>query len=618
MTDLLRENSPDDTYEYNPPETRLYFVERGRSVVYVQAPSAREIKRRKEVLAKVGTVLQGSKEDAVVTEELEDLFDWVRYKYESGNQSKNFLLKTLLSAKSVGWEETERMARECLGRYPADDVIRQVASECLPEREAIPIWQDLADKKNTRAVSRLAQYWIQKGKMREAIETIESIGEEALLDWRLLTLSATLHLWQGDYPLSIRRYRAALEDRPSLINARRNLALAHYLSGDVGSAVRALVTSLRIDSLDDRSLKFLLEIAQDASPHEAGRVLAIARKYLAIRPSDTEVANGAAYLCLRVGMYDDGIHILQDVRQHNRAGLILGNLGALYWKKHNLPIARRYFVDAMTTETNSISQAYHVSLIGLLGVLLEEGKLKEIYAIAEEALNQFKGMDIGADKVLWKVPAIYTHALYRDGKVKQAITMALEYFEKPTRRPEVIATLGTLLSYHYCVTERNLDMALRYAKQSYEVITQVDDDLVAQWHMIVANNLAYGYLEVGDIVSAESVLRDVPIESASYPFLKATRGFLAFRKGHLKKGEAYYRLAIKLSTDMLDKRVFRQKMYFEIGKSHFSAGNYRNAERAFEKVVGIGPISRPMPIMYIVKEAAEYITNIRAAARRLK
>jgi Tfp pilus assembly protein PilF len=147
----------------------------------------------------------------------------------------------------------------------------------------------------------------------------------------------------------------------------------------------------------------------------------------------------------------------------------------------------------------------------------------------------------------------------------------------------VTAWLATSLISYYSLEDGTNSAALELVNR-YEGLLATLSPNYAQIKEMLINNIAFAYLEAGQIEDAKRYLQQLSHVFHKEPYPTATLGLYHMRKGNVDRAETLYEQAIHLAKTPVDKMQIRQKLNLELGMLYFNSEPLR-ARRYLQKVI---------------------------------
>ena len=215
---------------------------------------------------------------------------------------------------------------------------------------------------------------------------------------------------------------------------------------------------------------------------------------------------------------------------------------------------------------------------------------------------------------------IYSH--YRSGSYQEAIKIVEANFDNLVHREElskcvqktllhyvrclekvnktdvlikVVEKLSPLISYPEYLLEFYIGLVYLYAVESpnkhgvvglIDPILKASDNISDKSNSVMVraiNNLCFALYSFDEKQAADDLMPFIMNYINRDPYVTATFGMSLIMKGKIDRGESYYNNAIAMLTDNLEKKRFKQRRDYEIGKILIECGDSRRAKRLLLK-----------------------------------
>ena len=327
--------------------------------------------------------------------------------------------------------------------------------------------------------------------------------------------------------------------------------------------------------------------------HKASRAF---REALSLAPRRRDSALALAHVMLRRGAMDDAISVLSDwdvALPHDREVQEL--LASAYSFLKNYRAAKRHLLIALhsipSTQEHAMDRGRLLNNIGVCSAYLEDyedaiswyskslqtDRTSVAFRNLAKAYREIDNLD-GARKVL--AVAIAENPGDSDAKLLSGVVAA-----ESGRADDAIVTLTALIQGGDAVAAAygSLGWVLSDEKRDYSAALVTLSEGYARFgdDSVIANNLAYVNLMLGNVDAAREVLAKVSeSEGLGSIYLTATRGLLHLWEGDFNGAERLYRAAESLARQQgssgLAKSV-RQKMHLEFARAFLRIGDTRSA-----------------------------------------
>lgn len=394
-----------------------------------------------------------------------------------------------------------------------------------------------------------------------AIDVLKDAARLAPENWTPEYLLGLVYIRQRQAREAIRHLRLAARNQPRSAAVQQALGVAFGLQAEWGKAIRAFREALTLAPRQRESVLalahvFLRQLASDDA-------IAVLSDWAAESPPDREIQellahayrasnnNRAAKRHLRIALQatpDDGAYVADRAR-------ILNNIGVCAARAGESDEAKNWYLESIRTKPTMV--AFH----NLARAYRELGDLKGAAGVLEDALSQ--------NPADMEAKLLHGLTVGELGDADQAIESLTELIDDGHCVAEAYAGLGWILS----------DEKRDYAT-ALSVLTVGNERFPSD--SVIANNLAYVNLMLGDIHAARRVLNNVRAEDVSNSvFLTATMGLLRLYEGDFEGAANRYKDAEQLARRRghvsLAKEV-RQKMHLEFARAFLNMQDHRTAQ----------------------------------------
>jgi tetratricopeptide (TPR) repeat protein len=426
------------------------------------------------------------------------------------------------------------------------------------------------DSSNVLGALLVASAEIAEGRPVAATKALMDAARLAPENWVPEYLLGLVLIGQRQPRNAIAHLRSASRSQPRSAAVRHALGVAFGLQAEWGKAVRAFREALALAPRRRESVLALAHVLlrRDAADDAIG----ILSDWVAIAPYDREVQEllahsyrvtnnyRAARRHLQVAlqlMPDDEENAASRARVLNNIGVCTGYSGdhveAADWYSRS--------IRAMPTMTafRNLARAYRAV-----------GKLESALAVLATALTQ--NPDDSDARLLSSVTSAEV------GHADEAIEMLKKLIDDGNAVAQAYACLGWVLSDE----KRDYDAALDILFRGYELFP---------FDTVIANNLAYVNLMVGNLGAAKAILLKVPAsEIQESVYLTATEGLLRLCEGDVQDAATFYKAAEVLArhrgqTSLA--RAVRQKMHLEFARAYLRMQNRSSAEKHVKRGLAI-------------------------------
>ncbi len=389
--------------------------------------------------------------------------------------------------------------------------------------------------------------------------------------------SAAPHFGYGVALLALRRNREAiqqlrravrLDDRSAPL--QQSLGVAYAIAGDYDRAVRSFKVALALAPHLPEAVLGLAAVLLGRERYDDVVELLVA--YLRARPDDSDAHETLAWAYVSKGRYKEARAQLYQALQGmatdgpgvaEHRGRLTNNLGVCYARLKDQDEASRLFKSSIDIQPSSTPVPYH--------------NLARMYGEARRFSE--------ARTVLAQCGIRFPHDLDTHLLIAWCLEMQEQYDEAIDELRRLIETahapVGAYTLLARLLTDAKHDPGAALAYLDIARLQAPDDP-------IVANDLAYAHLMLGNVSAAQAVLEGVgrPVSGEAAIALAATRGLLHLWGGDIQGGMASYIEAERIARDQEKLSwipLIQQKMYLELARARLRVEQPQEAVREVRK-----------------------------------
>jgi len=434
-----------------------------------------------------------------------------------------------------------------------------------------------------RGMSRLYDSFISlaQGDVESAAENTDRLLYQEDGD-RLNTiiLAGALAYMRNENKRAVFFFREALKQRDTSSFLYVNMALAYQKLGEQRKCMNALRKAVALGPLNGNAIIYFAD-TMHLNGKDAESINALQR-YLKYNQKDIAVLDRLALAQFSTNDFKSTLETLK-----LRAGVkaepeVWNNIGVTYARLNDTRRAKQYYaqaIEGLDYESEDVWLPY----TNLLFTLRHEGNFSAVVEMTQSTMSDVSVDWLAVHPVAYKVIASHLVALSMLNREKEALVIAEQLFSSGRGCRELHYELLMFLT-SYCsrlkggISEAN-DLA------SIALTTAADSkDIDPKTRMYLINNAAFAFLESNRISDAEHALSRITswIHKESCP--TATLGLLNIRSGKVKRGEALYQEAMRLSTDEILTEKIKQKLSIELAKVCVKEGNYSRAKMLLKRI----------------------------------
>lgn len=448
--------------------------------------------------------------------------------------------------------------------------------------DAEKLFSGLNLEKDLYANLRLAYFHVQRKDLDAALASVNKAALIDPLDFGVHLFEGSLRLVRGEYEQAIQCFRFAAEDRQTSSPLFTNLALAYIYIGKAEKAFASLRKAVALDPSNENSIALLADYAfmkernEDAVPS--------LRLFLQFEQKNASMWARLARALLEMKEHSEAIAALKRQGSIESTCLVWNNLGVAYHRSRNRKKAYEAFRHAMKLEIESPTWDFFLAARNLIILLVEDRAYKEVLSFTKNILSDDYNDMILRDPQLADICIFHVSSLYHTGDSKNAVHITEQLLSTNGVVPNVVAWLATSLISYYSLEEETRPIALELVKR-YEGMINTLHPQYAQIKSMLVNNIAFAYLEDGQIELAKEYLHKLSNIIHKEPYATATLGLLHMRMGNIERAESLYEESIHLARMPEDKNRIRQKLNLELGLKYLDSDPTR-ARRCLQKLLG--------------------------------
>lgn len=470
-------------------------------------------------------------------------------------------------AALAGQLETEAThLADALERVPSISTRRRLAENRLLSNEPqvarqILMAAELQD--DVQSKLRLGYIAMHSDDVEGAMRCVLDALEIDPTDYSARLFEGALHLAGGHPKFAIRSFRVALRERPSSSVLHCNLGIAYLQLNETTKALEMVRRAVILCPINVSALGIYADLARRLDQDEI--VIKPLSHFLETRPDDPKVWAYLARAKYFTKDYPGALEALKHEAALNESSAMWNNMGAVFLKMGQGAQALKRLAHALKVAENETPNDVLRTARNLARVLANQRKHREVLALVD-GVKSFDSSDLLIrDQQLSDLTAFRIRAMINLGQHDVVRVQMRELIERVDTAPSLkhwIVTAGIAFAAYV----EGFEDFLRYLADIGENLMERDeitslDDLVA-----LSNNVAFARAEVGDLDRAAVNLRRVLWATGSNPFVTATLGLIALRRGQIDRGTALYRKAIQLARSHNDSVRIRQKLNLELAR----------------------------------------------------
>ena len=533
--------------------------------------------------------IEWDKLSSIFSDELETL----EQKNERFHDAPTFINRLANLAKLAGKvDREERYLSHARDLSSDSDLIAHRIGENLIARNLIKDAEDFFSKlnleKDAYANLRLAFFCVQKKDLDNALKYVNNAVSIDPLDFGARLFEGSLHLIRGEYELAIRCFRFAIEDRQTSCPLFTNLALAYIYIGKTEKAFVALRKAVALDPSNENAISLLADLSFQEDRNEDA--VPSLRCFVQFEHMNPSMWARLARALLELGEINEAIAALKRQGSIENTGLVWNNLGVAYHKKHDKKKAYEALKHAIKITGNQDLETSLFAARNFAAMLIENHEYKKVISFTKFIFTDEVHQSIANDPQLADMYLYHVCALNNIYELKKAADLCEQLLSTLSLPKHTVTWLVTSLIAYYSAEYETIPKALELVIQYEKLINELEPQYTLNKDMLI-NNIAFTYLEAGQIETAKKYLQLISHNFHKDPFATATQGLFHMRQGNVDLAEHLYKEAIHLAKSTTLKKRIRQKFNFELG-SRLIDSNPSRARRYLQKVAefdDIGP-----------------------------
>lgn len=428
--------------------------------------------------------------------------------------------------------------------------------------EALSLFSNLDLSTDVQGNLRLAYLSVKDNRIIDAIAAVDKALHICPVDFGARLFRGALSLLMGDVSRAVQNFKFALEERPSAA-AYTNLAVSYVMLQRPDKAFSALRKATALEPYNENAVGLLADLAFLENRNQ----LAIAPLERFVGFEQKSVAGWArlARAFLELDYKRKAVGALKRQASVKESSGVFNNLGVAHQQLGDGPKAVQYFRYAMSLANESAPAELLLPAYNLISSLCQSGDYVAAQNVASSIIKQDLGNRLAADPVFSNIYALYVVALLRTGARKEAVRLSKRLLTSVAdAAPGLRVGLISSLVADFAMSPERFDDALAVGLEGIKEARNLDrhDERL----LILYNNLAFLFLEMGQPEEAEQYLAKIAKSFHTEPYPTATLGLFHFRKGHAEKGQLLYEEAMRLAFSAIDRHRIGQKLNFELGK----------------------------------------------------
>ena len=499
--------------------------------------------------------------------------------------SPTFLNRLANLAELAGDRDREEGFLRRLRDVVVDDFVEHRLGDNLiargMHRDAEEFYSQLNLREDAFANLRLAFFHVQRRDLEAALPFVRQAVSIDPLDFSVRLFEGSLQLVRGQYELAIQSFRFAAEERQTSSPLFTNLALAYIYVGKPDKAFSSLRKAVALDPTNANAIALLADLAYSKNKNE--EAIPSLRYFLLYEQKNPTMWARLARALLGLGKTNEAIAALKRQGSLENTCAVWNNLGVAYQRSGEKVKALRAYKHAMKLESDAPTRNFFLAARNLTSLLLDERSYKDVLSFSNAIIFDDDQRILLSDPQLADIYIFHLFALAHTGARKQAAQISEQLLSSDHRlAPKLTAWLASTLIAHYSIEGDSSSNALKVANRFESLLTTLGPS-DSKLRDMLANNIAFAYLEAGQIDAAGRYLKQLTHGFHKEPYSTATLGLFHMRKGNFDRADRLYEEAIVLAGTVDDKTRIRQKLNLELGLRYLDSDQSRS-RRYLQKV----------------------------------
>lgn len=426
---------------------------------------------------------------------------------------------------------------------------------------------------NNRKVETLHDYAMYRAMMftgNNGLEDSINLFNEALKKEKdnfavLNSYGFVLMNFKNDFKKAKECFEHSIQINPEYVHPINNLGVIYQKEGKLKEASAYFKKAVEIVPLyidGYQNLAFVYFIQNQYK--NALDILTEAKKRNLVLSRDWEHKIG--WLLIKIGNSEEAIKWYESkIKEEPNNGLLYNNLGIAFKQLGKLDEAERSFNETVRRFKLDLKFKRSVSVENMKA-LYNLGRLasdKRDYEKLREVVDEIRSINKNDPYGLYFSGVIFSVGKRYD-KAKEVFKEVLEINDKVQDVYADYSFILECIDKDYIGAIKILEKAISYSFNS----------------PFIENNLAYAYINNGDLDKAEAIINNYDLVKTR-GMLLATKGLLEFRKDKLKEGNYYYERAVKdISGE--DSNIAKQIWGYEKASYWFRKKEFTKAKKEIE------------------------------------
>lgn len=550
------------------PEIEIVVSEDGASPMTFVLPPYDDLAEIESFQGGNFSIRDFSDERSLARESFASEWNSLRSKYERYSSSPTYLNRLAgLAGMSGDFKSAEKYLIEATKLSSDEFLGNRLVETYLAAHEVAHAERMLGEKDlstNLYANLRLAALYVQRKDIRSAAIRVAKALEINPLDFGARLFDGALKIWQGDYARAILSFRVASEKRPNSASLHANIAVAYLKMGRLEKAFQALKLAVAIDPLSSNAVLLLADVAHTLGCSEDA--VPALRFFVRFEQKSSSIWARFARALLHINQPSEAIAALKRQASVEESPEVWNNLGVAYSVAQDNRKALESFKRSMELTERDDDFGFCFACTNAAIAFAKTASPKQVVTFIDDAVTTSNRHIFSSHRELYSIFIVKLQCLMRLGKVAQAVDFGEAVLTLDNALPELTIKVASSLLALYAINFPESPRLAVLADEFYAMAIQggVQDETT---RILLMNNLAYVFVEGGDMSRAEMCMQLISSAIHKSPYPTATSGLLQLRKGNIDRAEMLYREALVLCSSRGDIARIRQKWNLEFGRS---------------------------------------------------
>jgi tetratricopeptide (TPR) repeat protein len=359
-----------------------------------------------------------------------------------------------------------------------------------------------------------------------------------------------------------------------------NLALAQIKLHQTDKAFASLRRSVALGPMNRSAVYMLADLAFEHGRND--EVVPALRHYVMIDTRSAGVWSRLARALYQIGDFAGAMEALHSEASVSESAGVWNNLGVVHGKLGSPKQAISAFKRGFEVGKDRKEQDYFLVATNLARHLEKSATDKQFLEFTTQVAGELLEREMKKSSQTSSILIYALIAMYRTNKLQEVEVAASRMLSAGKASDDVAAWIIGSIVGSLALNPSMRPKAITAYKKYSDIIDRLKTPNKSRLASLY-NNIAFAFIENGDILRGETFARKSISLANRDPFPVATLGLLDIRKGNIERGSARYRRAISLSKTRTLKECLRQKLDLELGR-YWLQLDVERARRHLDKV----------------------------------